>query len=177
MPDIKKISKIKMPNGSYYNVQDKVSGFVLPDGLKTINNFSIVGSGNLTLGNITYSEVLAAPTVSVSGDDVTIVAGDLISEKFDIYDDNTLLSADVTAGVHDIGYLGVGKHYIKAKAKANGYETSGFSNVAEYIVTQPRLEVPSTVSATGDSLTFDAVPGATGYKVFADGANIGEVIA
>ena len=167
------------PNSGYsYPTTVSVNNAILAsydpsDGTGAIRN----PSGNVTI-MATCMMRLSAPTVAQANDNLTITKGDNNTTSFDIYDGDTyklnvaLASSSSTTAVITISSLNlsVGQHSLRAKAKAQGYLDSDFSNSVTYDK-YGKCDTPlAQINSDGHTFVFTAVAYASSYTLYVDGS-------
>ena len=131
------------PGGGDTSIPDGEDG---PGGGDT----SIPGGGDESEPEVPDLPQLAAPLIDIEGDTLSIIDEEGDADEFELYIDGEYtqdINAEPTT-VFDLSVLSLedGSHTIQCKAKAEGYQTSEFSNSVEY-----------EVAAFAPYLTFQSV--------------------
>ena len=104
-------------------------------------DISIPGGGDESEPEVPDLPQLAAPLIDIEGDTLSIIDEEGDADEFELYIDGEYtqdINAEPTT-VFDLSVLSLedGSHTIQCKAKAEGYQTSEFSNSVEYEVVAP----------------------------------------
>ena len=126
------------------------------------------GSTTVVLGGVYNNRQLSAPVASIEDDTVRWSEVDG-AESYDVYVANMLQYSGLDLS-YTIPEMEVGSYSVRIVANGNGLTTTSSDTVLTYVVgAKEVLGVPTGITMTGTTMSWDAIPYAAGYELEIDG--------